>query len=193
MQVECAGHFAPKLMHCTVLFAVPQAGHAPLTQPFGHGLPQDPQFFGSVRRLVQLVHTLSPIGQAQTPFEHAAPGAQTLPQPPQFSRSVCVSEQPLAQSSLPVGQPQTPALQSKPPGQSLPQPAQFFGSLIVSTQAPLHALSPGGHPQVPAVQAAPGAQGLPHAPQFAESLAVSTQSPWQEFTGGQAQAPASQT
>jgi hypothetical protein len=191
MQVEFAGQVW--LLQDTVKFPAPHVTQAPLTQPFGQVLPQCPQFFGSVSRLVQLVQAVSPLGQVQAPFEHVAPIAQTLPQVPQFVGSVCVLVQALLQRISLPGQPQVLALHAKPPGQSLPHPPQFLGSVAVSTHSALQAVAPPGHPHPPAWQLAPGGHTTPHEPQCCGSVLVSTHCVPQVCAAGQTHEPASQT
>jgi hypothetical protein len=83
----------------------------------------------------------------QAPFVQTLnPGGQTLPQPPQFLRSLRVSTQrvPALQQVSPAPQPverqlpawQTPPTQVAPGPQASPQKPQLLGSLRVSTSQP---------------------------------------------------------
>ena len=55
-----------------------------------------------------------PSGITQFPDAHWALGAQTIPHPPQFAVSVCISEQTVPQSVVPFGHAQFEATHEPP-------------------------------------------------------------------------------
>jgi hypothetical protein len=129
--------------------------HLPATQlsPEAHGMPQPPQFIGSVDVSVQPSeqHVWLPL-QVGSPWQEGpdwhllstqvSPGAQTWPQLPQLFASVDVSSQPVEQhwssgghAGPPLhmtGKMQLPPLHVALGGHALPQEPQFLGSLLVS-------------------------------------------------------------
>jgi hypothetical protein len=87
--------------------------------PDAQKLPQVPQLFGSVCRVVQVEpHRTSPTGQVatHTPETQAWPVAQALPQPPQFAVSIDGLMQAPLQAVKPVGHWHVPLTHSMPAG-----------------------------------------------------------------------------
>ena len=91
----------------------------------------------------------------QVPPEQVEPGAQVLPQAPQFSGSVSTSTHEPAQlvSGLGHSLAHLDARHTEVPEHALPQPPQFEGSEVTSTHAAPHRVRPDSHPQLPAVHA----------------------------------------
>ena len=94
------------------------AQKAVLFAPLAQTVVQVPQAPGSVAVLRQLPEQfVSPVPQEVThdPAEHTVPAAQTVPQPPQFARSLCVLiSQPLVALPSQLAQPvlQVPSAQA---------------------------------------------------------------------------------
>jgi len=63
-----------------------------------------------------------------------ASGSQSLPQAPQFSRSVARLVQAKPQATSPAGHSQTPAVELPPEGQALPQVPQLVRLALRSAQ-----------------------------------------------------------
>jgi len=86
-------------------------------------------------------HAVCPAEQVwlQLPPAHTCPGAQALPQEPQFAGSFARFVQkalaPVPQASgVAAGQAQLPFAQAWPAGQALPQAPQLFASVEVEAQ-----------------------------------------------------------
>ena len=82
---------------------------------------------------------------AHAPALHTNPAAHGLPQPPQFSRSVIGSLQPLVHACSPLTHATTHllSLHRLPLAHALPQLPQFFESVAVSTHLPLQSVHDG--------------------------------------------------
>jgi hypothetical protein len=91
-----------------------------------------------------------PLAQLHTPFTHALPAPQTLPQPPQLSVELAVSTQVVPHKVLPASHMQLPAEQVVPDGHTFPQPPQLSALLLVSMHEPLQSVPPLGQAQCPA-------------------------------------------
>jgi hypothetical protein len=85
---------------------------------------------------------VQPITQA--PFWQRAPGAQALPQPPQFAASLCGSVQVPLQLASGALQLQLPPMHSSRASQVVPQPPQLRRSALMSMQRPLQNDWPAG-------------------------------------------------
>jgi hypothetical protein len=201
----------PTVVHMllqTIWPAVQLVWHVPFMQISvgAHGMPQPPQFMGSVAVAVHMPglplggHLISPLGHApQAPAVHIAPTGQPMPQPPQLTGSVMVLEHTPLQFIVPFGQAQWPETQAAPIGHAMPHPPQLLGSLEVLTQ-PLGQLVRFA-PQTQAVtpptvwQVEPVPQTLPHTPQLELSVVRSTHAPLQVvgLAVGQPQTPEVQT
>ena len=91
-----------------------------------------------------------PVGGWHTPAEHADPGGQTVPQPPQLATSLRMSTHPFEQHVVPPWQPgkhpadwHTPAKHTCPGAHTVPQRPQLLLSTSVLTQrAPQQFVSP---------------------------------------------------
>jgi hypothetical protein len=90
---------------------------------------------GSVTKSTQPEGQLLPLGHAQTPLLHVAPGPQRTAQLPQWFSSLVTSKQPSAHIVPPPGHLHTPALQLSAPSQGEKQPPQCSSSVARSTQS----------------------------------------------------------
>jgi hypothetical protein len=162
-------------------------------------LPHVPQLFESVLVSAQPVEQqvwlgrqagplLQVVGATHSPITQESAGAQGWPQPPQFSGSLVVSEQPVGQHSWPpvqAGPPlqvgmHTPAEQLLPDGQTWPHFPQLFES-VEREEQPVLQHSPAEHTgpplqvQLPLTHDSNPEQSWPQAPQLVASVIRSEQ------------------
>jgi hypothetical protein len=187
--IGAAGHIAHVPMHASVFGG--QAEQVPLAQPFGHGgVPQPPQWFGSVCVLTQTpLHKVSPVGHTHVPLQ-IVPPVHALPHAPQLL-VVVKSTQAAPHTPNPVGHTQLPELHVAPLAHFVPQALQLFGSVCVLTQTPPHKVVPPVHWHVPETQLVPPVHVVVQTPQWFESVCRLTQAlPHTPNPGGHAQTPA---
>jgi hypothetical protein len=168
--------------------------------PGRHGLPQVPQFCGSLRRFLQIpLQSVCPDGQAQNPFWQVMPPVHTLPQKPQlaglllrFTHALphCVNPTSHCQLHIP---PVQVAVELGGPEQTCPHAPQLARSLLRFTHALPHCVKPGlqENPhwecsalvvQVRVEFGGPVGQALPHPPQLSGSFQISAQFPAQQVS-----------
>jgi hypothetical protein len=163
VQVECAGQ-APPAWHFTVKFAAPQVAvwHTPPTQVVAQGMPQPPQFIGSVDVLTQLApHTCSPAGHTQVPVWHDAPTAHAFPQAPQLAFVLGGPHVPPV-----AAEQQLVPLHGCAASQDGPHALLVHASPVGQSDAELHPQLPLARhtfPAPPVVQSTHAAPGAPHA------------------------------
>jgi hypothetical protein len=134
------------------------------------------------------------------PAAQTEPGAQGMPQPPQFCPSACVLTHDTVPSEpaqpIPVAHAHMPFWQDEPVPHLMPQPPQLALSVAVGTQLRPQAIISGAQlipsglvgkgpgaaapPQTPSTQAWPVPQVLPQLPQLLGSLNTSMHAPLQE-------------
>jgi hypothetical protein len=116
------------------------------------------------------------------PALQLVPLGQTMPQPPQFARSVVVLMHAPLHGEVPVGHVQVPPMQLAPEGHGLPHPPQLRLLVIVSTHDEPHCVSDAQPAvQLPALQTRPGSQMCPQVPQLEGSDDFSTHTPLQSL------------
>jgi hypothetical protein len=119
-------------------------------------------------------------GVVQAPSEQSWSGAQRIPHPPQWFRSLRVLTHSPPQSVKPSWQTHPPSTQAVFGPQLAPQAPQWFGSRARSTQAPLQLSKPIEQVQAPSRQTRSEPQVFPQPPQFCGSLCRSRQTPSQK-------------
>jgi hypothetical protein len=180
-QLSPGAHAGPPLQ--VVCTTQAPATHA---SPTAHGLPQRPQFFGSVSTSEQPVaqhwsvpvHTGPPLheaGAVQFPVWQVSPGGQRRLHRPQFLGSVSTFAHPDVQHCLPpvqtgpplhdVGATQLPFWQVSPIAHWNPHSLQLLGSFWTSTQPPGQQVESvpvqGGPPMQPVLAQLPPTQVAP--------------------------------
>jgi hypothetical protein len=93
------------------------------------------------------LQSVVPPGQAQVPFTHIIPDAQTVVHEPQWFGSLARFTQPPEQVVSPAGHSERhmPFEHTSPVGQAVPHAPQFCGSLARVTHAPEQMVCPAGH------------------------------------------------